>query len=818
MRPVSDLQALQISRKTKVERWPRRSLPLCAQHVIALLVFTALIAGLYFSVLTGHAAIKTNVPWPSGPLFVSDPMAGGPITLPMEHLVAHAWRHLQAPIMDPFQGFGITLLANQGVPTFFPEIMTHLATSNNYSLWDLIRLMLIPFGFYLLATSFGQPFMPALAVGASVALAGIVPVNVNLGMLNPVLVYPYVLLSLRYLLDPRSRHVAASFLGVTSATSLLLLSGFQEVFPLMAVSLALYAAFLVFHYHTLITRPIRLIVAAAGVLTGAVIGIAGIVPLLVTIGQGGSLNPANSFAMHAPPFWLSTLTVPSVVKGAMSAQPIDLGQSVWALGSPFLVLVLVLGAAVGIRSGSKTRWYVIPSMAVVLFGLLGFIDAGGTLRVFEFGPLRSIAMVRFLPFLWWPSWCLLLGAVITHVKTLRWWHLVMGGVIAGVFDWVTIGAFRDALAAAHLSSQFAMTLSALRTALVFVILFSLVATTWRWGTAGWGLTALVVASLVVYLPMNLFPPSGNVTVRSLPVPRSYERSQRYLAYDTSALQLPTEGFTVEVYSPLVPESYRRIVDALVPVSHTTDRMGATNGIAPLLYYAIVDRHFVQVLHELGVNILVSPQPLPTATVGSVPACDQDRTKLLCVEPRTKLANAADASEHVYVIRSTDPLIAPVSHVFVVENRSIALHRMAEAIKGSRDSLGTTAFVSTGPDAMQSAPAIGARGLRRAVTTENVTDWVRVRKAGLIVLRSAYEAGMSATVDGQQRSVVPVDGGLWSAVDVPVGKSEVSLNYRTAADSLELLMSEAGLVLLAASWVLVAAWAAASKRRSHSLAG
>lgn len=48
------------------------------QHLLALAFLAALICGTYYPVLIGHAALKTNLPWPSGPLFASDPMAGGP--------------------------------------------------------------------------------------------------------------------------------------------------------------------------------------------------------------------------------------------------------------------------------------------------------------------------------------------------------------------------------------------------------------------------------------------------------------------------------------------------------------------------------------------------------------------------------------------------------------------------------------------------------------------------------------------------------------------------------------------------------------------
>ncbi len=91
------------------------------RHLTALAFLVLVIGGVYFSVLLGSASLKTNADIPIGPLFIGDPTAGGAITLPFEYLISLAWSGLHLPIVNPFQAYGVPLLASQGVPVFVPE-------------------------------------------------------------------------------------------------------------------------------------------------------------------------------------------------------------------------------------------------------------------------------------------------------------------------------------------------------------------------------------------------------------------------------------------------------------------------------------------------------------------------------------------------------------------------------------------------------------------------------------------------------------------------------------------------------------------------
>jgi hypothetical protein len=194
------------SRNTALARRPQTAAPPGSAklrlHIVAFVLLTLLIGGIYLSVLAGDASLKTNTTPPLGPLFVIDPTAGGFITMPMGHLAILAWSHLNLPIIDPFQGYGFPLIASQGIPVFPPEVLLHLLISHNYSTWNVLRVLLIAWGTYLLASSFELSFVASLAAGVAASLIGIVPPNINLGMLNPIMLLPFVLLALRYLLDP----------------------------------------------------------------------------------------------------------------------------------------------------------------------------------------------------------------------------------------------------------------------------------------------------------------------------------------------------------------------------------------------------------------------------------------------------------------------------------------------------------------------------------------------------------------------------------------------------------------------------------------
>ncbi|MGC9156469.1 MAG: hypothetical protein ACP5HZ_12620, partial [Ferrimicrobium sp.] len=299
-----------------------------SRHLIALAFFVVLLGVIYGPVVLGHASLKTDTDWPTGPLFVIDPSAGGYISLPLEQLGIQAWLHLRLPFIDPYQAFGIPLLASQGVPVFLPELIVHLLVSSNYSIWNILRLLALSFGTYLLASSFGQSLIAGIAAGVGVSLAGVVPPNVNLEMLNPLMVLPFVLLSLRYLLDPAKPHKYVYALGFATGIFFLATSGFQEALPLLALVILIFSVAMVIHFGTFADRLRVWLTLGAGAF-GVLIGSIGLLPTLSAVSAGMGENGPLKYLGSVPPFWLATLSLPHISGPGVVAQPTNLGQAVW---------------------------------------------------------------------------------------------------------------------------------------------------------------------------------------------------------------------------------------------------------------------------------------------------------------------------------------------------------------------------------------------------------------------------------------------------------------------------------------------------------
>ncbi|MDH5224360.1 MAG: YfhO family protein, partial [Actinomycetota bacterium] len=70
---------------------------------------------------------------------------------------------------------------------------------------------------------------------------------------------------------------------------------------------------------------------------------------------------------------------------------------------------------------------------------------------------------------------------------------------------------------------------------------------------------------------------------------------------------------------------------------------------------------------------------------------------------------------------------------------------------------------------------------REISPEQVRIAVRATAPSIVVVRTTFEDGWRATVDGVEESVLPVDGFL-QGVAVPAGEHEVRLTYRDPAVS------------------------------------
>ena len=785
------------------------------RHLVALGVFVLVIGGIYFSVLTGSRSLLTSGAFPPGPLFIGDPSAGGPITLPFERLAQAAWAHAQLPIVDPYQGYGIPLLADQGVPVYPLQLLAHALFPHNFSIWIVVNLIGLAFGSYLLASAFGQRFLAALAVGLAAALAGIAPPNLNMGMLNPLAVLPFVLVAIRFIVDPASGYRRSAWLGATTGVALLCLAGFQEVLPLFAVVILVYTVGMVLHFRTHRLRPGLIWSAALAGASGVVVGLVGLLPSLAIVRGHASLNAPGSYILHEPFSWLATLTVPTIAGPGIAAEPQQMGQTVWTLGTPILVTVLVLAVAIVLRNrGGNLRWYVWPSVAMVVYGVLGYANVLHVLELFDIPVLNSILTIRLLQFMWWIPWCLLLGAVISNVRLLRWYDAVVALVVTGLVDLWFVVKFRNSLKAHHLAQYLNVTKHATIKAAVIAVVFLVAVALWRWvgaPVATTALAAVVLGSCLYYLPTNFFPPSGETTPSAVRIPYGDQQADG-LVYFNGAYTLPTTTYSVQAWGPIMPWPYQAMLLTLFPNDQSGGFSPLFDGV-PTFGLVKPTPRLVNLLRSMGVDSLVTSTPLDPATFGPVPDCGTPAppggAQGICLLGSTQFVDGPPAPPGIaYAVLGASPLVQAGARPMAVPDNTTGLDTFLAKLTPTTSSLPDEAYVTSSGRRLSAAS--GVVGVSRQADTQSVTITLTAKTPGIVVLRAAHAGGMRATVDGRDTPALPVDGGLWTAVHVGSGQSVVVLHYASLAILAEFAIGGAGLGLLLLAWVVLAA---VSARRS-----
>jgi hypothetical protein len=767
------------------------------QHIVALVLLSVLIGLLYFGVIGGSAALKTNTSLPPGPLFVIDPYAGGPITMPMEYLATMAWSHFQLPIVDLFQGYGFPLIASQGVPVFPPEILTHLIFPNNYSIWNLLRIIFLAWGTYLLAASFDLTFFSSLAAGVAVSLIGFAPPNINVGMLNPILVLPFVLLSLRYLLDPNRPKYALPALGLTTSMAMLALSGFQEVLPLAALVIAIFTIAMTLKYKTVRIEPSRILWAIVASLSGLLAGAIGFLPTLQALAHGMGINGPTRYLNSVPPWWLATLAIPHINGPALALPPQNIGQSIMTLGTPFLFVVIVLPIIITYKHVPSLSWLVYPSAIMSIFGILGYADIGNTLHIFSTFPFNAIDMNRFLQFAWWLPWCLLLAVTITYARHLGITTLGIAFAITTIIDVVLCGLYIHQLGIHHLANHQPAAVIALLTSLLICAVFLISLRITRSSNPTLWATLVVVATAIIFLPNNLYPSSGNQHINS--VGRSGSTSLNFFVNQT---QLPTLTPAVNAFSPINTVAYIDTIKTLFPANVMLNHLPGTFTTAPTAELAIVNSSLLNKLKSLGVTNIVDTQPLPLRA-NILPCAHTSESLSICSIGKVSLSGAKSSptKAYSYGLPGASPVIDPVHYVQSMRSNSSALASFVRAIIQNNRTIPPTAFLTNLHGSHQLAT--DPRVLHRSLTTESATIRVHSQSAGITVLREANLPGSTCSINNRHAHCISADGGLWTALRIPKGLSTLRINYVSTPDTLEFIVAELGLGSLAILWIIAA---------------
>jgi Bacterial membrane protein YfhO len=157
---------------------------------------------------------------------------------------------------------------------------------------------------------------------------------------------------------------------------------------------------------------------------------------------------------------------------------------------------------------------------------------------------------------------------------------------------------------------------------------------------------------------------------------------------------------------------------------------------------------------LGIRYLLVPTGLTPPLPGDVVerADGFDLIELADAVPRVSVIDSwsVAASEEDALDRVTGPYAAPTDHVTLETDPGIRRRLMG--------------------------PAIPNDGTFREVTPEDVHIEADAAHPSIVLVRTAYDAGWSATVDGRPTEVLPADG-LVMGIPVETGRHEIRLTYR-----------------------------------------
>lgn len=589
------------------------------RSALASMFYAVILGGIYWPVLIGVKTLKTVGPWPSGPLFVVDPSAGGPLSMPLEQAVSWGWQHLQLPLWIPWQAFGLDLAGNQGNAWFLPEILFHTLFPGNFSLWGVVRLFVLAVGTFLLAEDLQLGFLGSVVAGLLMALTGPSPANINLGMLNPLAILPFALLSVRRVILPGPRSHKVIWMTVFALLiDLSFLAGFPEVLPLTFLLIALCTcAWVLGSNRSLREKAIALLSIGGAAVAGSLGALIATVPLLNVLGSYFTYQSPGSYLGHVPAAWTLTLINPSFFGPSMTAGPLDFGQSVWSLGNPLLWGLVIVGAGTAMQESVRKRVTVGLFACLVLFGMVGYSDQFNVLKIFAVPPFDLVLMVRFLPFLWWLPACLLAGLGVKHLSAVSssWrpvpWLVVLAMLIGGL-RYVSVHPTEYFGVIPPPVSIFSYSVPAI----LFLILAVLVAL-FAGRYIAFVMVALLVLTVYVNVPTNFFNPVHLGKTVSLLQKYDSGSSDFHFFLNNGTLEAAANGAgvtTVQSWSVYYPYPYVRTLESLFPRPAPESPAGVIFAAAPTMSELPWSAHLSSALRFLGVDQIVSPTEVPLVYV------------------------------------------------------------------------------------------------------------------------------------------------------------------------------------------------------------
>lgn len=534
--------------------------------------------------------------------------------MPLENAVLWAWHHLQLPLFMPWQAYGLNLAANQGNAWFPPELLFHLILPGNFSVWNVARLFLLAFGTYLFAEDLGVRPLGAFMAGAFMVFSGPALPNTNLGMVNPLMLLPYLLIATRRtIVAPRNTAWWLWLFVFALLVDGMFLSGFPEVLPLLFLLVVLCALVWTSTERTSMKgRIVKLFALGAASLAGGLGSIIATVPLLQTLREYFSYQSPTSYLSAVPTRWTVTLVDPSFFGHALTAGRLEMGQSLWILGNPLIWGLAFLSVGAGYQMAPSKRRLLYVFWGVVAFGVLGYSNQLNVLRLFSFPPFNLIIMIRLLSFLWWLPLCILAGVAVDQWTILsgRWrglpWPLIIGLIVFALWRTsITMPSETPQLIQNALPS-------------LLLLLAAEVAVLPEPRISLFLVTALAIFSLMINIPRNYFyPPAPENRIvadiqQSSPHPNA---SLYYFAYNHLTVTALKRGLSsVQAFGVFYPKPYAQMLAILFPSPAPTSAQGVLFAAAPTLSSIRWSTASLDRLRFLGIDQLVSPSALPRITL------------------------------------------------------------------------------------------------------------------------------------------------------------------------------------------------------------
>lgn len=185
-----------------------------------------------------------------------------------------------------------------------------------------------------------------------------------------------------------------------------------------------------------------------------------------------------------------------------------------------------------------------------------------------------------------------------------------------------------------------------------------------------------------------------------------------------------------------------------------DFMRARSPLSIFYNASVIDLPSASDAGILGIRYLLVPTgltpPLPGEVVGR--ADGFDLIELADATPRVSVIDSWSvvASEEDAIDRVTGPYASPTDHVVLETDPGVRHRRMG--------------------------PAIPNEGTYREIAPEDVRIEADAADPSIVVVRTAYDPGWSATVDGRPTTILPADG-LLMGIPVEPGAHQIRLTYR-----------------------------------------